>query len=254
MNRVTSKDGMSIAYEREGTGPAVILVGGNHDDGSENAPLAAELAEHFALYNYVRRGRSDSGDTQPYAVERETEDIEALITKAGGSGYLYGVSSVVRLRWKPPRWATGPTWSRCTRCRTRWRTMPHSGGGRTSSNWRCCSPRIVALRRSHFSCGWRRPATRRPLRKDHPADFGFHGPNWPRLPCGRTATGLLRSCRRLDRGEHPASATSIHRRPDTRGRSESVSAGARTVLRTMTASSPRATSPSSPSDLAFQDP
>jgi pimeloyl-ACP methyl ester carboxylesterase len=58
-----------------------------------NAPLAWELAEHFTVYNYARRGRGESGDTPPYAVEREIEDIEALITEAGGSAHLYGVSS-----------------------------------------------------------------------------------------------------------------------------------------------------------------
>ena len=75
MNRVISKDGTSIAYERLGRGPAVIMVTGGLDDGSENAPLARELAKHFTVYNYARRGRGDSGDTLPYAVEREIEDI-----------------------------------------------------------------------------------------------------------------------------------------------------------------------------------
>jgi pimeloyl-ACP methyl ester carboxylesterase len=93
MDRVTSKDGTSIAYQRSGTGPAIILVGGAIDDGSENAPLAPELAEHFTVYNYARRGRGDSGDTPPYAVQREIEDLEALIAEAGGSAHLYGVSS-----------------------------------------------------------------------------------------------------------------------------------------------------------------
>jgi hypothetical protein len=57
MSRSTSKDGTSIACERQGAGPAVILVGGGLDDGSENAPLAAELAERFTVYNYARRAR-----------------------------------------------------------------------------------------------------------------------------------------------------------------------------------------------------
>ena len=93
MNRVTSKDGTSIAYDRQGSGPAVILVTGALDDGSENAPLAAELAAHFTTYNYNRRGRGESGDTPPYALEREIEDIEALVAEARGSAHLYGVSS-----------------------------------------------------------------------------------------------------------------------------------------------------------------
>jgi pimeloyl-ACP methyl ester carboxylesterase len=93
VSRVRSKDGTSIAYDRVGSGPAVILVGGGLDDGAENAPLAAELAERFSVYNYARRGRGDSGDTLPYAVEREIEDVRALIAEAGGSAHLYGVSS-----------------------------------------------------------------------------------------------------------------------------------------------------------------
>ena len=93
MPNVTSKDGTPIAYERTGSGPAVILVGGGIDDGSENAPLVPELAERFAVVNYARRGRGGSGDTLPYAVEREIEDIDALIAATGGSAHLYGVSS-----------------------------------------------------------------------------------------------------------------------------------------------------------------
>jgi pimeloyl-ACP methyl ester carboxylesterase len=100
MDRVTSKDGTSIAYDLDGSGAAVILVGGGLVDPAtgragrwENAPLAAELAAHFTVYNYDRRGRADSGDTQPYALERELEDLQALIAKAGGSAHLYGVSS-----------------------------------------------------------------------------------------------------------------------------------------------------------------
>jgi pimeloyl-ACP methyl ester carboxylesterase len=84
MDRVPSKDGTSIAYDRQGSGPAVILVGGAFVDRSENAPLATELAERFTVYNYDRRGRGDSGDTLPYAVEREIEDLEPLIAEAGG--------------------------------------------------------------------------------------------------------------------------------------------------------------------------
>lgn len=94
MGRVTSKDGTRIVYERFGSGPAAILVGGGGAvDRSENAPLAPELAEFFTVYNYDRRGRGESGDTLPYAVEREFEDIAALIAEAGGSAHLYGVSS-----------------------------------------------------------------------------------------------------------------------------------------------------------------
>lgn len=93
MDVVKSKDGTRIAYERRGSGPAVILVGGGLDDGSENEPLAAELARHFTTYNYARRGRGESGDTTPYALQREIEDIDALIAEAGRSSHLFGASS-----------------------------------------------------------------------------------------------------------------------------------------------------------------
>jgi pimeloyl-ACP methyl ester carboxylesterase len=93
MNVVTSKDGTSIAYDRLGDGPAVILTTGALDDGSENGPLAAELAERFTVINYARRGRGASGDTPPYAVEREIEDLAALVGEAGGSAHVFGVSS-----------------------------------------------------------------------------------------------------------------------------------------------------------------
>jgi pimeloyl-ACP methyl ester carboxylesterase len=91
--RLTSRDGTSIAYERRGSGPAVILVTGGLDDGTENEPLAAELAGAFTTYNYARRGRGESGDTRPYALERELEDLDALIEAAGGTAHVFGVSS-----------------------------------------------------------------------------------------------------------------------------------------------------------------
>ena len=93
MERVNSKDGTAIAFERVGTGPAVVLVGGAIDDGSENAPLGLALGERFTVYNYARRGRGGSGDTQPYAVEREIEDLGAIITAAGGTAHVFGASS-----------------------------------------------------------------------------------------------------------------------------------------------------------------
>lgn len=93
MARVMSKDGTPIAYQRVGSGAAVILVGGGLVDRSENAPLVPELAKHFTVLNYDRRGRGESGDTPPYTMDREIEDVEALISEAGGSAHLYGVSS-----------------------------------------------------------------------------------------------------------------------------------------------------------------
>ncbi len=93
MDFVTSKDGTKIAYERQGSGPTLILVGGSLDDGSENRQHMSELAKYFTVYDYARRGRGESGDTQPYALEREIEDIEALIAEAGSPAYLFGASS-----------------------------------------------------------------------------------------------------------------------------------------------------------------
>ena len=93
MNRVNSRDGTTIAFDRLGDGPPVILVCGGSTDRMANAPLAELLAEHFTVFNYDRRGRGDSGDTPPYAVEREVEDIDAVIAAAGGSASVYGTSS-----------------------------------------------------------------------------------------------------------------------------------------------------------------
>src|SRR5690606_22896277 len=95
MNTVISKDGTKIVYDRSGSGEALILIYGAL--GYRSFPLQQRLVEllsaNFSVISYDRRGRGDSGDTQPYAVEREIEDIEALIDAAGGSAYVYGVSS-----------------------------------------------------------------------------------------------------------------------------------------------------------------
>ncbi len=95
MNVVHSADGTKIAYDREGEGPALIVVDGALCARSSNSKseLAGLLAPHVTVYSYDRRGRGDSGDTLPYAVDREIEDIEALIDEAGGSASLYGHSS-----------------------------------------------------------------------------------------------------------------------------------------------------------------
>jgi len=81
---VTSADGTQIAYQREGFGPAVVLVGGGLDDGSENAVLVPALADEFTVFNYARRGRGGSGDPRPYTVRRELEDLAAVLDAAGG--------------------------------------------------------------------------------------------------------------------------------------------------------------------------
>jgi pimeloyl-ACP methyl ester carboxylesterase len=93
LRHVTSNDGTSIAVEVAGSGPALVLVSGGSVDRASNAGLAAVLQAGFTTYNYDRRGRGDSGDTAPYAVEREIEDIEAVIALAGGRAHLYGSSS-----------------------------------------------------------------------------------------------------------------------------------------------------------------
>ncbi len=92
-DRARSADGTTIAYHRQGSGAPVIMVGGGLDDGSENAPLAAELADTYTVINYSRRGRGDSTDTAPYALRRELEDLAALIELAGGPVHLFGASS-----------------------------------------------------------------------------------------------------------------------------------------------------------------
>jgi pimeloyl-ACP methyl ester carboxylesterase len=93
MDTVTSRDGTVIAYDRLGDGAPVVLVCGGSTDRMANAGLASELASGFTVYNHDRRGRGDSGDTPPYAVEREVEDIAAVIEAAGGTAHLYGTSS-----------------------------------------------------------------------------------------------------------------------------------------------------------------
>ncbi|MCT9935436.1 alpha/beta fold hydrolase [Planotetraspora sp. A-T 1434] len=92
---VTSADGTTIAFDQSGTGPAVILVQGGFADRSHPiwAGLAAALSPNFTVYNYDRRGRGGSGDTAPYAVEREIEDLAAVIKHAGGEAQVFGGSS-----------------------------------------------------------------------------------------------------------------------------------------------------------------
>jgi pimeloyl-ACP methyl ester carboxylesterase len=88
-----SKDGTRIAFDRVGEGPPVILVSGALGNRSWPNPLGALLAARYNVFNYDRRGRNESSDTPPYAVDREIEDIEALIREAGGSAFMHGMSS-----------------------------------------------------------------------------------------------------------------------------------------------------------------
>jgi dihydrofolate reductase len=93
METVRSADGTTIAFDRLGEGPPVVLVCGGSVDRSDDAPVADRLASSFTVFNYDRRGRGDSGDTQPYAIEREVEDAGAVIEAAGGTANLWGSSS-----------------------------------------------------------------------------------------------------------------------------------------------------------------
>lgn len=117
IQHVTSADGTTIAYDRLGDGPPIVLISGGSVDRRSNVGLADALATELTVFNYDRRGRGDSGDTLPYAIEREIEDIDAVIAAAGGAAHLYGSSSgaalamlaaaagssVTRLvMWEPP--------------------------------------------------------------------------------------------------------------------------------------------------------
>jgi pimeloyl-ACP methyl ester carboxylesterase len=95
MNKVVSKDGTEIAYDKQGQGPAVLLVDGalGYRSFGPMPELAKLLSTQFTVVTYDRRGRGNSGDNKPYAVEREIEDIEALIDEVGGFAFLYGISS-----------------------------------------------------------------------------------------------------------------------------------------------------------------
>ncbi len=95
MYSVISKDGTKIAYDKVGHGPALILVAGafSYRKFPAQVKLANLLSEQFTVYNYDRRGRGDSGDTQRYAVIREIEDLQSIIDEAGGSAYVWGLSS-----------------------------------------------------------------------------------------------------------------------------------------------------------------
>ena len=92
-DKVRSGDGTEIAFERLGDGEAVILISGASTSRAVHASLAELLAADFTVLNYDRRGRGESGDTLPYAVEREIEDMGAVVTAAGGSAAVFGNSS-----------------------------------------------------------------------------------------------------------------------------------------------------------------
>jgi pimeloyl-ACP methyl ester carboxylesterase len=95
MSIVDSADGTRIAYERTGEGPPLIIVDGAlcHRAQGPSRPMAAELAGEFTVFTYDRRGRGESGESGEISVEREVEDIEALVKQAGGTAALFGASS-----------------------------------------------------------------------------------------------------------------------------------------------------------------
>ncbi len=97
LRTVRSSDGSAIAFERVGDGSPVLMVGGALSSGVRGFPPFVELARllesRFTVYRFDRRGRGGSGDTPPYAVEREVEDLETLISEAGGEAAVYGFSS-----------------------------------------------------------------------------------------------------------------------------------------------------------------
>lgn len=93
MEMTPSQDGTLIAYERQGSGPSVVLVTGALCTAAADAALAALLEPHHTVFRYDRRGRGSSGDTAPYAVEREIEDLAAVLAEAGGRACVYGMSS-----------------------------------------------------------------------------------------------------------------------------------------------------------------
>lgn len=93
MPKVTSPDGTTIAYDKKGQGPLLILVLGALNRRSQGKKLTELLSDRFTVVSYDRRGRGDSTDTLPYSTDKEVEDLEALVDALGGNTYLYGHSS-----------------------------------------------------------------------------------------------------------------------------------------------------------------
>jgi len=93
MDTVTSADGTKIAYEKAGNGPAIVFTAGAFNDHTRLAPLATALAGDFTVVTYDRRARGASGDTRPYRIDREVEDLAAVLGEVGGSAAVFGYSS-----------------------------------------------------------------------------------------------------------------------------------------------------------------
>jgi pimeloyl-ACP methyl ester carboxylesterase len=145
MSQVRSKDGTTIAYERSGNGPALILVDGAlcsraFGPSQKIAPL---LARQFTVYAYDRRGRGGSGDTPPYSPAREVEDLAALIEVAGGSAVLLGLSSGGALSLEAA--ASGLAVTKVARTnRHTWTTAVSAVERRTRCDSSICSLRATA--------------------------------------------------------------------------------------------------------------
>jgi pimeloyl-ACP methyl ester carboxylesterase len=93
MNTLISADGTTIAYDRAGAGPAIVFIAGAFNERPTLAPLAKELAGDFTVVTYDRRARGDSGNTKPWSIDREVEDLDALIAEVGGTAHVFGFSS-----------------------------------------------------------------------------------------------------------------------------------------------------------------
>jgi pimeloyl-ACP methyl ester carboxylesterase len=128
VDEVTSADGTVISVERLGSGPPLVLVDGAFCGRSFGPArgLATELADSFSVYFYDRRGRGDSGDTRPYSLEREIEDLAAVITYAGGNAFVYGISSCAGLALEAA--AAGVAMRKLATYE-----VPYAGGGATGA-------------------------------------------------------------------------------------------------------------------------
>jgi hypothetical protein len=108
----TSKDGTAIAYEQTGSGPLLILVSAALTDRDGDRLLAKELAPSFTVLNYDRRGRGKSGNNEPYAVEREIDDLETLINTSAGRACISSVTLRVQFSPLTPPTGSARTWLR----------------------------------------------------------------------------------------------------------------------------------------------
>jgi len=111
MHTVRSADGTTIAFDREGDGPPLILVDGalcSRKFGPMGA-MTRQLSGRFTIFSYDRRGRGDSTDTPPWSIDREVDDLAAIVDAAGGSSYVYGVSSGAALSLEAARRGIGIT-------------------------------------------------------------------------------------------------------------------------------------------------